>query len=78
MVNNMDTVRINISLPRDIVNELSQEIGPRERSRFIREAVRLLLKKRKEKRLAAEYREAAEDIQRINLELEGTVDDGLD
>jgi hypothetical protein len=35
-------------------------------------------KAKREKRLAAEYREAPKDIQRINKELEGAIADGLD
>ena len=36
------------------------------------------LKEKEAQRLAAEYKEAAEDIRRINQELEGVISDGLD
>ena len=74
----MSTVRINISLPKEIFQELSREVEPRKRSRFITEATKRLLKERQAQRLAREYQEAASEIQRINQELEGTVSDGLD
>ena len=74
----MDTERINISLPKEILVEIAAETGPRGRSRFILEAVRGLLKERRDQRLADEYRAAAADIRRINRDLEGTLGDGLD
>jgi hypothetical protein len=64
--------------PKKIQAELSKEVDSRKRSRFITEAVIRLLKEKREKRLVAEYGEAAEDIRRINQELEGTIADGLD
>jgi metal-responsive CopG/Arc/MetJ family transcriptional regulator len=74
----MHTVRINISLPEDLVAEISREIGSRKRSRFIAQAIARSLKELKDRKLAAEYEEAAAQILRINQELEGAVADGLD
>ena len=73
----MGSVRINISLPEDIFEELSQEVENRKRSRFITEAIKCTLKDIKEQKLAAEYLEASADIRRINQELEGVISDGL-
>jgi metal-responsive CopG/Arc/MetJ family transcriptional regulator len=73
----MDYVRINISLPKTVVAELSKRLPPRKRSKFIAEAVKKQLQDQKAQRLAAEYQEAAE-IRRINRDLEGTLSDGLD
>ena len=73
----MGSVRINISLPEEIFEELSQEVENRKRSRFITEAVKRTLKDIKEQKLAAEYLEASADIRRINRELEGVISDGL-
>ena len=73
----MGSVRINISLPEEIFDELSREIKNRKRSRFITEAIKHTLKDIKEQRLAAEYLEASADIRRINQELEGVISDGL-
>jgi len=74
----MELVRINISLPRDIATELSRRLPARKRSQFIAEAVRRHLKDQMARQLAAEYAEAAEEIRRLNQDLEGTLNDGLD
>ena len=74
----MSTVRLNVSLPESLFQELNSEVGSRQRSRFISEAVREFLKKKKAERLAAEYKEASQDIRRINQELEEALSDGLD
>jgi len=65
----MDYVRINISLPKTVVTELSKRLPPRKRSKFIAEAVKRQLQDQKAKRLAAEYQEAAAEIRRINRDL---------
>ena len=75
--NRMRSVRINISLPEETFKELSRDIKPRRRSRFIAQAVKSYLNELKKKRLAAEYEEAAKEIKRINQELEGALSDGL-
>jgi len=74
----MEFVRINISLPKDMLKELSKEVGPRKRSQFITEAIKRSIKEKKTKRLAVEYQEAASEIRRVNEELEGVLTDGLD
>lgn len=74
----MNSVRINISLPKETFKELSRDIGPRKRSRFITQAVMRSLKEIKKQKLAAEYKEASAEIKRINKELEGVISDGLD
>ena len=74
----MSSVRINISLPKDILTEISKTVEPRKRSRFIAEAIQTSLRERRSQRLAAEYEEASADMRRINQELEGAISDGLD
>ncbi|MBT8366817.1 MAG: type II toxin-antitoxin system HicB family antitoxin [Deltaproteobacteria bacterium] len=74
----METVRINVSIPKNVFRELSQEVESRKRSRFITEAIMRLVKERRDQRLAVEYKEAAKGIRRINKELEGAINDGLD
>ena len=74
----MSSVRINVSLPEETFKEISRDIEPRKRSRFITQAVKRSLKELKRQRLAAEYEEAAAEIKRINQELEGAISDGLD
>jgi len=74
----MKSVRINVSLPKEVFTALSEEVDPRKRSRFITEAVKRFIKENRDQRLAAEYQEAAADIRRINKGLEGVTADGLD
>jgi len=74
----MESVRINVSIPKKIFVELSKEVESRKRSQFITEAIKRLVRKRRDERLAAEYEEAAPEIRRINKELEGAINDGLD
>ena len=74
----MKTIRINISLPEELVEEISMEVGPRKRSLFIAEAVARSLKEQRDRRLAAEYEAAAAEISMTNRDLEGAVADGID
>ena len=74
----MKTVRINISLPEELLEEMSREIGPRKRSLFIAEAVARSLRERRDRKLAAEYEAATAEISMTNRDLEGAVADGLD
>jgi metal-responsive CopG/Arc/MetJ family transcriptional regulator len=74
----MSSVRINISLPRNVYKEISENIEPRKRSRFIAEAVKNRLKEQRVQKLAAEYKEASAEIKRIDQEFEGVITDGLD
>ena len=74
----MNTIRINVSLSRETYEGLSEEVEPRGRSRFISEAIHKALKERRNRRIALEYREAGQEIKRINADLEGTVADGID
>ena len=74
----MSRVRMNITLPEETYELLSREVDSRKRSRFIAEATVMLLRKSRAERLAREYQEAANDIRRVNRELEGAISDGLD
>lgn len=74
----MASIRLNISLPEDTFAELSREVKSRKRSQFITAAIKSFLKEKKAQKLAAEYKEASEDIRRINQELDGVISDGLD
>ncbi len=74
----MKSVRINISLPKEVLEELSKEVESRKRSQFITEAIKLVVKEKRNQRLAAEYKAAASEIRRVNEELEGVINDGLD
>jgi metal-responsive CopG/Arc/MetJ family transcriptional regulator len=55
-----DNIRLNITLPKDLVHLIDQMSGPRKRSLFIAEAVQLKLRQTRkdalEKKLAEGYR----------------------
>jgi metal-responsive CopG/Arc/MetJ family transcriptional regulator len=70
--------RLNITLQEDLLAELSRSVAPRKRSKFIQEAVARSLKELRDRRLAREYEEAAAEIRRINMEMEGAIGDGID
>ena len=74
----MASVRINISLPEELLDELVRVVEPRKRSQFISDAVKSSLRDVRDRGLAAEYQEASEEMRRINRELEGAIGDGLD
>ena len=69
----MESIRINISLPKEIFTALSKEVESRKRSQFITEAVKSFIKEKRDQRLAAEYQEATAEIRWINNELEGVI-----
>jgi metal-responsive CopG/Arc/MetJ family transcriptional regulator len=74
----MNVVRVNVSLPKETYQNLTEEVESRGRSRFISEAISNALTKRRNVRLAVEYREAGQEIKRINTDLEGPIADGID
>ena len=74
----MNFVRVNITLPPEVLSELSKSVEPRKRSSFIAESVVRSLKELKAKRLALDYEEAGAEIRRLNQDLDGTLNDGLD
>ncbi|MFA5181755.1 MAG: hypothetical protein WC405_10580 [Syntrophales bacterium] len=74
----MASVRINVCLPEEIYQHLKEEVKPRETSRFITTAINKMIGEIRQERLAAEYREAAGEMQGQCKDLEGTVGDGID
>ena len=74
-----DNIRLNITLPKDLVHLIDQMSGPRKRSLFIAEAVQLKVQQTQkedlEKKLAEGYstgykesREVAAEFEAIDLE----------
>ena len=74
----MGSVTVNISLPQEIVAKIDAEVGPRQRSHFIRDAIVSLLQIRQEQRLAEEYRQAATEARQADQKFNGVISDGLD
>ena len=48
---NMDTVRLNITLPKELAQALNKLTEPRKRSRFITEAIRDRIEQRQKQEL---------------------------
>jgi metal-responsive CopG/Arc/MetJ family transcriptional regulator len=60
-----ETVRINVTLPRELIESVNQIAGPRSRSRLIsesiREYIRQIAKEELEKQLKEGYQAAAKE-----------------
>ena len=71
---NAETVRLNITIPKDLAYALNKFAGPRKRSQFIAEAVRQQIEKKEkeglEKILEEGYRASAQEGLAITKEFE--------
>ena len=80
----MDTqnVRLNITLPKDMLRLVDQMSGPRKRSVFIAEAIRLKVKQAREealeKRMAEGYQAGYQESLDISSEFEDADLEGWD
>ena len=77
-----ENVRLNVTLPRDLVESMNQIAGPRNRSRMISESVREYIWQRKktelEKRLEEGYRASAAENIAMTKEFEAIDLEGWD
>ncbi len=77
-----ETVRLNITLPKGLVEAMNRVTGPRKRSKFIAEAVRQKIVQKEmeeiEKLLVEGYRVAAKEGLSITKEFEGADLEGWD
>ena len=77
-----EKVRLNVILPRDLVDSLNQIAGPRNRSRMISESVREYIRQRNktelEKRLEEGYRVSAAENIAMTKEFEAVDLEGWD
>lgn len=75
----MNTARLNITLPEDVVKILS---GIKNKSAYIADAIKLKQKieekERLKKTLESAYKEAVQEDYEIYKEWEGTIKDGLE
>jgi metal-responsive CopG/Arc/MetJ family transcriptional regulator len=76
------SVRMNITLPKDLANELDAFASPREKSRFIAESLRdrlsRLRREKLEKDLEAGYRARAQEARSLAKEFENVDLEGWD
>ena len=77
-----ETVRLNITLPKGLVQAMNRVTEPRKRSRFIADAVRLKIqlkeKEEMEKLLEQGYRAAAKESLALTKEFESVDLEGWD
>ncbi|MGD9107374.1 MAG: hypothetical protein PVJ87_11100 [Desulfobacterales bacterium] len=77
-----ENVRLNITLPKDLVHLIDQMSGPRKRSLFIAEAVQLKVRQTKkkalEKKLAEGYRAGYNQSRKMANEFEAIDLEGWD
>jgi metal-responsive CopG/Arc/MetJ family transcriptional regulator len=64
---NSETVRINIILPRDLVESLNKIAGPRNRSRLISESIRESIRQRKKTELEKQLEEGYRASKKENI-----------
>jgi metal-responsive CopG/Arc/MetJ family transcriptional regulator len=71
---NTETIRLNITIPKDLIMALNKLTGPRKRSRFIAEAIRKQIEQRQkeemEKILEEGYRAIGRESLNITKEFE--------
>ena len=79
---NTDPVRLNITLPKELVRSLDKLAGPRKRSRFIAEALENQIKQyektKLEKLLAEGYRATEKEDVALAKDFEAVDLEGLD
>jgi len=77
-----ENVRLNVTLPRDLVESMNQIAGPRNRSRMISESVREYIQQKTktelEKRLEEGYRASAVENIALTKEFEAIDLEGWD
>jgi metal-responsive CopG/Arc/MetJ family transcriptional regulator len=82
LIMDSETVRLNITLPKGLVDAMNRMTEPRKRSRFIAEAVRHKIEQKEkeemEKLLVEGYRAAAKESLTITKEFENTDLEGWD
>jgi CopG family transcriptional regulator / antitoxin EndoAI len=79
---NTQNVRLNVTLPKDLVSTVDRMIGAKKRSLFIAEAIELKVKQTQkeilEKQLAEGYRACQKESLDISSEFEATDLEGWD
>jgi len=69
--------KVTISLPKEVVDALREEIPDRKRSKFIAETIKKQLRKLKEQALIKAYKEAYTEIEKENQKFNGVTGDGI-
>ena len=78
----MSAIRMNVTLPEEIVETLKEMAGPRGQSSFVAESIRYYAKRLKRQQLKKEleegYKASAEEDLELSKEFDATLMDGLE
>lgn len=78
----MAAIRVNMTLPEDVIKLLNKKAKSGEKSAYVAEAIRQYAKKESQeeliKRMIEGYAATAEEDLNLYCELEGTESDGID
>lgn len=78
----IETVRLNVTLPKDLLETLTQIAGPRSRSRIISESLREYIREKQkselEKQMEEGYRASAKESMELAAEFEAVDLEGWD
>ncbi len=66
---NTDTIRLNITIPREIFQDLEKLAGPRKRSRFIAQAVKEKIERHQKRELDTLLTEGYQSCRQEGIEL---------
>ncbi len=66
---NTDTVRLNITLPKELAQSLNKYTGNRKRSHFITEAIRQRIEQKEKKELEKNLEEGYQAVRQESLAL---------
>jgi metal-responsive CopG/Arc/MetJ family transcriptional regulator len=66
---NTDIVRMNITLPKDLAASLDEMAGPRKRSQFIAQALRMMIDQLKNKEMDLQLTEGYRSRKEENLKV---------
>jgi CopG family transcriptional regulator / antitoxin EndoAI len=69
LIMHTETVRLNVTLPRDLVESLNSIAGPRSRSRFISESIREYIRLKKQADLEKQLEEGYRALAKENIAL---------
>jgi metal-responsive CopG/Arc/MetJ family transcriptional regulator len=67
----METIRLNITIPKDLARELSKRAGTRKKSRFIAEAIRQKIDDLNSRELKELLKEGYASTRKESLDLTG-------
>jgi metal-responsive CopG/Arc/MetJ family transcriptional regulator len=68
---NTGSTRLNVTIPNELVQSMDEYAGPRKRSRFVAEAIKTLIDKKRKEKLEAALEEGYKATAKESLNLAG-------